>query len=138
MYFVNLNVSFSIWFFFLLSMLEEGIFSRFGLGVTESDWFVWGLPSVSWQSWGAFVVMVLWGLWMARRHLVEVLRQAWRPLRSGGERELLSYRTAVVALILGLAYMMSWLLRAGMSWTVATLFLAGVLIAYLGITRLVW
>lgn len=137
MYFVNLNVSFSIWFFFLLSMLEEGIFSRLGLGVTESDWFVWGLPSVSWQSWGAFVVMVLWGLWMARRHLLEVLRQAWRPRGSDGERELLSYRTAVLAVILGLAYMLCWLLQAGMSWTVATVFLAGVLIAYLGITRLV-
>ena len=61
MYFVNLNVSFSIWFFYLLTTVEEGIFNRFGIGVTEGNAFVWGLPSTSWQSWGAFVFMVIWG-----------------------------------------------------------------------------
>ena len=65
MYFANLNVTFSIWFFFLLLLVEEeGLFNRFGVGVTEADNFVWGLPSTSWQCWGAFVVLVLWGLWM--------------------------------------------------------------------------
>ena len=47
MYFANLNVSFSIWVFFLLTLIEEGLFNRFGLGVTEADKFVWGLPSTS-------------------------------------------------------------------------------------------
>ena len=136
MYFVNLNVSFSIWFFYLVCMIEEGLFSRFGLGVTETDWFVWGLPSVSWQSWGAFVIMVLWGLWMARQHLGEVLKQAWRPNSSSAD-ELLTYRTAVTVVVLGLTYMLVWLHKAGMSWMVAVLFLVGVLIAYIGITRLV-
>ena len=79
MYFANLNVTFSIWFFFLLTLIEEGLFNRFGLGVTEADKFVWGLPSTSWQCWGAFVVLVLWGLWMARDHLKDVVRKAWNP-----------------------------------------------------------
>ncbi|MCE2450824.1 MAG: hypothetical protein J4F35_21485 [Candidatus Latescibacteria bacterium] len=79
MYFANLNVTFSIWFFFLLLLVEEGLFNRFGVGVTEADNFVWGLPSTSWQCWGAFVVLVLWGLWMARDHLKDVARKAWNP-----------------------------------------------------------
>ena len=33
MYFANLNVGFSIWFFFVLPLVEEGLFNHFGLGV---------------------------------------------------------------------------------------------------------
>ena len=34
-------------------MLEEGLFNRFGMGITDGDTFVLGqLPSTSWQSWG--------------------------------------------------------------------------------------
>ena len=40
MYFANLNVSFSILFFFVLTIVEEGLFNHFGLGVTEADKFV--------------------------------------------------------------------------------------------------
>ena len=138
MYFANLNVTFSIWFFFLLTLLEEGLFNRFGLGVTEADKFVWGLPSTSWQCWGAFVVLVLWGLWMARDHLKDVFRKAWNPAYPiDDRRELMSYRAAVLGFLLGTFYMLTWLHEAGMEWSVAMLFLAGVLIAYLGITRLV-
>ena len=138
MYFVNLNVSFSIWFFYLLTTVEEGIFNRFGIGVTEGNAFVWGLPSTSWQSWGAFVFMVLWGLWMARSHLRDVIRKALDSRHPVDDRgELLPYRIAVTGFAVALLYMLVWLNRAGMSWPVAGLFLACVLIAYLGITRLV-
>jgi hypothetical protein len=138
MYFANLNVTFSIWLFYLLLLLEEGLFNRFGVGVTEADNFVWGLPSTSWQCWGAFVVLVLWGLWMARDHIKDVFRKAWDPnLPIDDSRELMSYRAAVVGLVVGIAYMLTWLNKAGMEPSVAIFFLGGVLIAYLGITRLV-
>ena len=138
MYFANLNVTFSIWLFYVLLLLEEGLFNRFGVGVTEADTFVWGLPSTSWQCWGAFVVLVLWGLWMARDHIVDVFRKAWNPnLPIDDSRELMSYRGAVCGMIIGIAYMIAWLHRAGMEPAVAVFFLGGVLIAYLGITRLV-
>ena len=138
MYFANLNITFSIWLFYVLLLLEEGLFNRFGLGVTEADNFVWGLPSTSWQCWGAFVVLVLWGLWMARDHIVDVFRKAWNPdLPIDDSRELMSYRGAVCGMLIGIAYMLVWLYRAGMEPAVAIFFLGGVLIAYLGITRLV-
>jgi hypothetical protein len=138
MYFVNLNVTFSIWFFFVLTTIQEGLINRFGLGITQADAWVWGLPSTSWQSWGAFVVMVLWGLWMARDHLRDVARKAWNPQHPVDDsRELLPYRVAAIGLVLGLVYMTAWLMRAGMSLPVAVLWLLFVLIAYLGITRLV-
>jgi len=139
MYFAKLNVSFSIWFFYLLALFEEGICKRLGLGISEGDAFVvGGFPTTSWQCWGAFVAMTLWGLWMAR----DQLRQVWRKALDPGApvddaRELLPYRIAVAGLLLALAYMLAWLCRAGLPLGAAALFLGGVLIAYLGITRLV-
>ena len=138
MYFVNLNVSLSIWVFYLLTTVEEGIFNRFGVGVTEGNAFVWGLPSTSWQSWGAFVVMVLWGLWMARDHLKDVVRKAFDsryPVND--DNELLPYRIAVKGFVAAVFFMLAWLHQAGMSWPVASFFLACVLITYIGLTRLV-
>ena len=139
MYFANLNITFSIWFFFVIIMLEEGLFNRFGMGITDGDTFVLGqLPSTSWQSWGAFVALVLWSLWMARDHIKDVVRKAWNTSHPVDDsRELLSYRSASIGFILGIGYMLAWLYRAGMDLTVASIFLLGVLIAYLGITRLV-
>lgn len=138
MYFANLSVSFSIWFFFLLTIVEEGLFNRFGLGVTDADKFVWGLPSTSWQCWGAFVTLVLWGLWVARDHIKDVFRKAWNTdLPIDDSREMMSYRASVVGLVIGTVYMLVWLNKVGMEWWVASSFLAFVLIAYLGITRLV-
>ncbi|MDP6018747.1 MAG: hypothetical protein QF689_10225 [Candidatus Latescibacteria bacterium] len=138
MYFVNLNVTFSIWFFYVFTLIEEGLINRFGLGITKADAWVWGLPSTSWQCWGAFVAMVLWGLWMARDHLRDVALKAWnRDHPVDDSRELLPYRVAVIGILLGLVYMICWLHQAGMSYPVAILWLAFVLIAYLGITRLV-
>ena len=138
MYFANLNVTFSVWFFYVVTLVEEGLINRFGLGISRADAWVWGLPSTSWQCWGAFIFMVLWGLWMARDHLRDVVRKARdsrHPVDDSGE--LLPYRVAVIGLLLGVVYMISWLHRAGMSYPVAVLWLTFVLIAYLGITRLV-
>jgi hypothetical protein len=137
-YFANLSVSFSIWFFYLIVLLEEGILNRFAIGVTDTDPFVWGFPTTAWQCWGAFVVMVLWGLWMARDHLRDVAKKAWNPDHPVDDsKELLSYRVAGLGLVLGLLYIMAWLSRAGMSLPVLLVFLASVLISYIGITRLV-
>ena len=138
MYFANLEVAFSIWFFYVLTVVEEGLFNRLGMGVTRPDTFVWGLPSTSWQCWGAFVVMVLWALWVARHHLVDVVRKAMdsnHPVDDS--RELLSYRTAVFGGSGAILFLLGWLMRAGMPFVPAALLLACILISYLGITRVV-
>jgi hypothetical protein len=140
-YFANLSVSFSIWFFYLLTVLQEGLMARFGLGITDAagDVFVGaGFPTTSWQCWGAFVVMVLWGLWMARDHLRDVVKKAWNPNHPVDDsKELMSYRAAALGILLGLAYILAWLGRAGLPLHVAALFVGGIILAYLGITRLV-
>jgi hypothetical protein len=138
MYFAPLNVAFSIWFFYGLTSIEEGVFNRLNMGITTTDAFVWGLPSTSWQCWGAFVTMVLWGLWMARGHLRDVVRKTLNPsFPVDDSKELLSYRTAGLGVVFGVAYLLGWLCRAGLPLIPAALLLACILIAYLGITRVV-
>ena len=138
LYFVNLQVSFSLWFFFVIALIQEGIFNRFGLGITEGDVFVWGLPTTSWQCWGAFVFMVIGGFWVARDHIADVVRKAvWPSCPVDDTKELLSYKLSLWGTLLGILFMVFWLEQAGLSYFEATFFLFFVLVAYLGITRLV-
>lgn len=140
MYLVSTSISFSIWVFFYLIKLENAIVTWAGLTVTP-DTFVyssqWG-SSLSWQAFGAFMAMVLWSLWMGRDHLRAVFGQAFgrgRQLDDAGE--MLSYRVAVFGFIGGTVYLLAWLCRSGMELYVAALFLFGVYVVYLGITRVV-
>ncbi|MBT4499344.1 MAG: hypothetical protein HOC74_16570, partial [Gemmatimonadetes bacterium] len=111
-YLMNLEILFSFWFFHLLALIQVGIYARtgFSLGPSESYSSEYD-ASMGWQSMGAFVAMVLWGLWMARPHLRAVWRKAWRgnadPLDDS--EELLSYRRAVLGLVLGMVYIAAWL-----------------------------
>ena len=138
MFFANTSISFSIWFFYLVAVLQEGITNRIGYDVTQPDAFVWGMQSLSWQGWGAFCAMLAWSMWMGRGHLRSVFGQAFGGHRRFDDRsEMLGCRTAVLGLIVGLAYCIGWLCAAGLDLHVALLFTAGVLIAYTGMTRLV-
>ena len=137
-YFVNLDVSFSIWFFWALGMVQQAIFNKIGFTVGEPDTYSSTNAAMAWQGFGAFAVMVLLGLWVARAHLKQVFRKAFRDDPSVDDsRELLSYRTAVWALILSVAYIAVWMYKSGMSPLVVVMFLFATLILYLGVTRCV-
>jgi hypothetical protein len=137
-YFVNLDVSFSIWFFWVLGMVQQAVFNRIGFTVGTPDTYSSINAAMAWQGFGAFAVMVLVGLWVARSHLKDVFRKAFLGDKGVDDsRELLSYRTAVWTLIISVGYVAFWMLRSGMSPLVAALFLFAALILYLGITRAV-
>ena len=77
-YLLALNVGFSIWFFHLLIKIESGVLDMVGFtlkGRPES----WGGSSLATthQNAGALIVLVLFGLWMARGHLKAILRRAF-------------------------------------------------------------
>ena len=64
-FFVNLEALFSTWFFFLLFILQSGVFNRFGYTIgTRGDPWSSHNPAVGWQSWGAMCFIVFWGLWV--------------------------------------------------------------------------
>ena len=130
-YFANLDVLFSVWLFGALGFAQAGILNRIGYPIGGE-----GYDAADWECFGALYVVVLWGLWMSRSHLKQVF---WNAFRAGEDRgeELLSYRTAVVGFLLGLAFILGWLYRAGMDLWVLLVFFPTLIVVYLGMTRFV-
>jgi len=89
------------------------------------------------QQWGAFIVLVGMGVFMARVHLKEVILKALGKCNIDDSMEMTRYRTAVIGFLLCAAYLFAMLMLSGLSAGVAGLFLLGVLIIFFGITRIV-
>lgn len=139
-YFANVDVLFSIWFFFLIHVVEGAFFNRIGYGLKEagSDLFCGNPPSMGWQAFGALCFMVFWGIWVARRHLKDVVRKAFSGTGEADDGgELISYRVAVLGGGLGLLFMVLWLHHSGMAIVEAVLFLFSSFVLYLGMARIV-
>ncbi|MBI4552253.1 MAG: hypothetical protein HY710_08320, partial [Candidatus Latescibacteria bacterium] len=133
-FFINAEILFSVWVFILIGILQSGILNRVGLISTSGTIVPGGLVSI--QSIGGMIAYVLLGLWMARRHLREVGRKAiGRPSSLDDENELFSYRTAVIGLALSLVYIVFWLHYAGLSFSIAALFLFFLFVFYLAHAR---
>ena len=142
LYFVNLDVSFSIWFFFLLSFAVDGFFCMMGIGgVPEniSQYGCEGKPIFAHLGIGALAAFVFYGLWTARDHLKEVFKKAVGKNESLNDRdEILSYKTAVWGIIFGSIILLIWLNRlAGLKIGVAVSFLFLALLIFFGLTKIV-
>lgn len=135
-FFVNTEILFSLWVFLLLYILQAGILNRLGFISTSGTIVPGGLVSI--QSIGGLIMFVLWGLWMARRHVREVWRKAMgRASHLDDDDELFSYRTAVLGLIVGMFYITCWLHSVGLSIPIILLFLFFLFIFYLTMARVV-
>ena len=140
-YLINLDVSFSLWFFHLLGVFETYAFNIRAIGTSAGgDAYSSGHSYVNHQSMGGVIALVLIGLFIARKHIFAVFRKAFGL---GGRDEIddskepLSYRAAVAGLILSVFVCVGWLVYAGMSVWVAAVFLALAMILYIGATRVI-
>ena len=137
-YFVNLDVSFSMWFFTVLTMLQQGLFNRFGYTIAGRDVYTLGHPGIGWQSFGALIALVGGMLWMARGHLGAIWRKAvHNDADIDDTDELMSYRMIVFGGGLALLYIAFWMWRAGMNPPTVALFILATLVLYVGITRII-
>jgi len=133
-YFASLDVLLSIWLFDLLFIIEGGALNQMGL-TAISPYYYRGV--YYWQTKGAFVVLVASIFWVARRHLFEVFKKAIRPETPiDDSNEPISYRTAVVGLILGLVYMWVWMVRIGFDPVQAAGVLPAVIFTYVGMAKI--
>jgi hypothetical protein len=138
-YFTNLDVLFSIWFFYLLGVIQTGLLERVGFTIGASDiWGSRGGAAMGWQSMGAFFTFTCVGLWMAR----EQFGRVWKKAIHGDPEiddsdEFMSYRTSLLALLLGAAFMLLWLWRSGMTLDVAGMYLFALVIMMIGVSRVV-
>ena len=139
-YLVNLEITFSIWFFYVFSKVEEGVFSILGIASTEQlSVYEFSQPAdLTHQATGAVIVLVVFGLWTARVHLKEVIRKLWDP--HGGvddSEELLRYRTALWGFIASLIFVGAWLWRSGVPIAVVPVLIVVSLIFFILVARVV-
>ena len=108
-YFVNLDISASIWVFYVLTTVQRGIFNVIGMQSTERMDLYSREPYIAHQGMGAMIVFVLIGLWVSRGHLRAVWRKAWHddPAVDDAD-EILSYRQATFGLLASLG-LVGWL-----------------------------
>lgn len=137
-YFMPLNVSFSIWFFFLVDVVQKWVFSRVGLQIGAGDiWTSGGAPTtIAHQQAGALAVLAIFVLWTAKGHLKGLWLQAVgrRPVEG---TEVIGPRLAVFGLGVGLVLMVVWLVVTGLSPYVAILLVIGALMVFIALSRIV-
>ncbi|MCZ6636003.1 MAG: hypothetical protein O7G87_21610 [bacterium] len=138
-YFADLQLLFSIWFFFALYIVENLTLHRLGYQIRSStDSFSADPPVQAWKCFGALACLVLWRLWIARSHLRNVVLKALKNSHPiDDSREILTYRTCVLGLLLSLLYIFYFLHRLGMDAGAALMYMAAIAIIYLGIARVV-
>ena len=139
-YFLKTEIAFSLWFFNLFANALRTAFAV--LGVTSSEMLGGGHsiidPILVHQSMGGMLVLFLFGLFAARKHLRAVLRKAlWGDPEIDDSGEILSYRTAVLVLLGSSAVMVAWLSLAGLPIWVALAFLFTAAALFVGFTRLI-
>tara|TARA_B100000029_G_scaffold505920_1_gene587563 strand:+ start:57859 stop:59694 length:1836 start_codon:yes stop_codon:yes gene_type:complete len=129
-----LEITFSLWIFALLGILEGGLLDRVGFQYSGSP--VGTNAVVKAQFFGGFVVFVFWHLWTSRKQINNVFRDAIK----GGEvssTEFMSYRFALLGLMGSLVYLIAWLMVSGLSWQVVPIYLLFLFILYLGTARII-
>ena len=131
-----LEILFSIWFFYGISTLQVGAMARTGFSVGAPGQPATPQQIVGLEGHGALTFLVLWSVWIARRHLREVWRAACsqdrrRDRGDGG----ISYRTALLCLLFSGAYLLLWLWRAGMHPLIGVGWLFLLFVSYFGMTK---
>lgn len=132
---LSADVSFSCWFFYLVTKAENVITAA--IGWKPGPGALSAPPYIAQQGAGAFIGIVIMVIYLARNYLKEVIRAAWKPGTAPEEdEEPMRYRTAVVGLVIGFAAMVAFTSYVGMSPMVAIGYLGLYLIFATTITRL--
>ena len=129
-FFMPTNMAFSCWFFYLFRKIEQ--VSAAALGYTPTGaWY----PYLREQSYGALIALFVATLWFGRGYLKKVWAAAWSG-RGQTEDGGISYRSALVVLVLSLLGTVAFLVAAGMSKLLAAVYVLAYLIFLGALTRL--
>lgn len=137
-YFLNTDISFSLWFFYILSIVESGWFNISGFSLPGyNEVFAGSSAATSFQGGGAMVVLFLFILWISRKHLKNVFIKAFKGKGVNDSNEILPYRTAVFGGIISLLLLLVIFHYLGMPILVGCLFLFFVLVVFIGLTKII-
>ena len=135
-YFANVDVLFSIWFFYLFYCTQIAFYRRIGINLSNKGGS--GDATTSLQAGGAFLALVIWGLWMSRSQIRDVFLKAFKPSHPVDDRdEMLSYRFCAFGLIFSLVFLICWLHAVGIAWLVSIVLTLGIFVTYLGMARVI-
>lgn len=113
LYFVPLDLLFSLWFFFLFTRVQEGVMAGFGYEAADIPFFPCR-DFVGYQVAGCYIVLALGLLRTALPYWGQALRGKLSP--SDTEREMLPPRRALIGLALCLIGMTLWSHALGLSY----------------------
>lgn len=114
-----LDLSFSLWFFYLFRKGQEVTTSAMGIRLPR-------FPYLSEQSAGAWFGIFIISVWVTRSHLKEVFKKIFGMRTSiDDSEEPISYRLAVILILASFGFIIWFCLRAGMS--------IGIIIPFFGI-----
>lgn len=137
-YLLTTGLSLSLWLFAVLGAVQTGIFRMIGYSIGSREAYCASSPSVSHQGFGAMIVLVAVMLWAARHHLKDVFRKAFTGDKNIDDSdEALSYRTSVVVLILGLLFMIGWLIATGLPIHTTLILIISAFVVFLALTRVI-
>jgi len=120
-FFIPLDLSFSLWFFFLFWKAQRILWYTLGFS-TQGGSFS-GYRSIIEQSSGAYLAVFVVAMWTARRYFVMVLKRIFlRKSAIDDSNEPMSYRAAALGLVIGSILLLVFSYEAGMSLWVAVLF----------------
>ena len=135
-YFANVDVLFSIWAFYLFYCTQVAVYRRVGISLSSKSGS--GDATTSLQAGGAFIALILWGIWLARGHLKNVFQKAFDSRSSVDDsRELLSYRACVFGFIFSVVFLIFWLRAIGIDWSVSVVITFGIFLLYMGAARVI-
>jgi hypothetical protein len=116
-YFLSLEASFSCWFFYLFTKVQNVAVTALGYRDPNAGSIAQRMPYLVEQGTGAFLGLAIFTLWTARRHLRDVFRKAFLGSRRVDDtHEPMPYRVAVFGLLGGLGGLCGFMIAAGMSW----------------------
>jgi hypothetical protein len=133
-YLCSLDLLFSLWFFGLLAVVKVGVMNRTGLTVGLPGQPSKGTEIINLESHGAMTVLVIWSIWIARRHLRHVWRAAWE---GGPTESAVSYRFAVVGLATCVCYLCGFFMALGMTLALAVGHLALAFVGYFAASKFI-
>ncbi|HOV22128.1 MAG TPA: hypothetical protein PLW95_05550 [bacterium] len=135
-YFVPLPLSFSLWFFCLLSTIQQGFFNITGFGISEFLPYNAERPILGWQSLGSLFIIVIYGLWIARKQIKDVFRKGiGKEKDDSSEYEIVSYKFAFWGLVISILVIFWWIVLSGLPPFPSIFFIIFMFIIFIGITR---
>ncbi len=122
-YFAPQDLCFSMFFFFFMVKLLIFFYRVTGLNEPSGFPFFWE------QAAGAFVGIAVYYVWAGREYIARVWRRVAlgpnvRGAAPADPDSPFSYRFAAIGAVLGFAFLCAWYIAAGMTWWVAVVFFA--------------